>query len=402
MSSESISYDAFRQEVRAFLQRKLPEDLRFGILNHRRLGKADFLRWQRILFEQGWVAPGWPKERGGAGWDVMQRHIFDEECALAGAPETQPFGLRMIAPVLMRFGTEAQCARYLPRILDGSDWWCQGYSEPGSGSDLASLRTRAVLDGDHFVVNGQKTWTTYGQYANLMFCLVRTDPAAKAQRGISFLLIDMTTPGVTVRPIQTLDGDCEINDVFLDNVRVARENLVGDLNAGWTCAKYLLSHERTGAARVGRAKREMAFLRQRAAQRIETGERLIDDACVARDLARLEVDLLALEHTALRMLPIITGETGHGAEASLLKFMGTSMAHAIVEQSVRCLGPHAQAHLPVDMDNVGRSSAEPAPGERPDWAQALAGFHLNLRKISIYGGTDEVQKNILAKAALGL
>lgn len=398
---ETIDDGAFRAEVRAFLRDHLPQDLRQAVLNHRRLVKADFLRWQAILHTRGWVAPGWPKERGGTGWSVMQRHIFDEECALAGAPEVPPFGVRMVAPVLMRHGTPAQCDRFLPRILDGRDWWCQGYSEPGSGSDLASLRTRAEVHDDHFVVNGHKTWTTYAQYADWMFCLVRTDPAAKAQRGISFLLIDMKSPGVTVRPIRTLDGDCEINDVFLDDVRVPRENLVGELNAGWTCAKYLLSHERTGAARVGRAKREMAFLRERAAQRVESGRRLIDDPCVARDLARLEVDLLALEHTALRLLPTIAGETGHGAEASVLKFMGTSMAHAITEQSVRCLGPHAQPWLEDDMESSSAAEA-PAPGDRPDWAQALTGFHLNLRKISIYGGTDEVQKNIIAKAALGL
>jgi len=247
--------ETFRQEVRNFLHTQLPEPLRQSVLQHRRLGKQDFLDWLAILNRRGWAAPGWPVAYGGTGWSVMQRHIFDEENALAGAPEVPPFGVRMIAPVLMKFGTDRQRARYLPRILSGEDWWCQGYSEPGAGSDLASLKTRAEVQGDHFVVTGQKTWTTYGQYANKMFCLVRTDPAAQKQRGISFLLIDMDSPGVTVRPIQTLDGDHEINEVFLDEVKVPLTNLVGELNQGWTCAKYLLSHERTGAARVGRAKR---------------------------------------------------------------------------------------------------------------------------------------------------
>ena len=400
--TESIDLAAMRAEVRAFLREQLPDDLRHAVLNHRRLGKQDFLRWQAILHARGWAAPAWPEEYGGTGWNVMQRHVFDEECALAGAPEVPPFGVRMVAPVLMRYGTPAQRQHYLPRILDGSDWWCQGYSEPGSGSDLASLKTRAVIDGEHFVVDGQKTWTTYAQYADMMFCLVRTDPDAKAQRGISFLLIDMRSPGVTVRPIRTLDGDREINEVFLDGVRVPRENLVGELHGGWSCAKYLLSHERTGAARVGRAKREMAFLRERAATRSEAGRALIDDPCMARDIARLEVDLLALEHTALRMLPVIDQDRGHGAEASILKFMGTSVAQAIVETSTRCLGVFAHPALPQDLAPAAGTPPEPALAGRPEWAVGLAGFHLNLRKISIYGGTDEVQKNIIAKSALGL
>lgn len=399
---ESTASMAFRDEIRAFLRDQLPSDLRHAVLHHRRLGKEDYLRWHAILRERGWVAPAWPREHGGPGWSVMQRHVFDEECALAGAPEIPPFGVRMIGPVLMRYGTPEQRARYLPRILDGQDWWCQGYSEPGAGSDLASLKTRAVQDGDAFVVNGQKTWTTYAQHADMMFCLARTDPEAKAQRGISFLLIDMRSPGVTVRPIRTLDGDCEINEVFLDDVRVPRENLVGELHGGWTCAKYLLSHERTGAARVGRAKREMAFLRERAAARRVDGAALLEDPCVAQELARLDVDLLALEHTALRMLPLIAEERGHGAEASLLKYMGTSVAQAITAQSVRCLGVHAQAFAPEDMQRESPGCQAEGLGERPDWAAGLAAFHLNLRKISIYGGTDEIQKNIIAKTVWGL
>ena len=250
----SFAVEAFRDEVRAFLAEQLPVDLRRKVLEHKRLKKEDFLHWQSILRSRGWAAPNWPSEYGGTGWSLAQRLVFDDECAIAGAPETVPFGLRMVAPVLMKYGTQQQKDHYLPRILSGEDWWCQGYSEPESGSDLASLRTCAELKDGEFIVHGRKTWTTYAQYADMMFCLVRTDPQAKAQSGISFLLIDMRSAGVTVRPIRTIDGDTEINEVFLDGVRVPEANLVGELNRGWTCAKYLLSHERFGAARVGRCK----------------------------------------------------------------------------------------------------------------------------------------------------
>ncbi|WP_409450616.1 acyl-CoA dehydrogenase family protein [Aquabacterium sp. J223] len=390
--------DAFRREVRAFLAAELPQDLRRSVLQHRRLGKEEFLRWHRILHARGWAAPAWPVEHGGPGWSVLQRHVFDEECAVAGAPDVPPFGTRMLGPVLMRFGTPAQVSRFLPRILRGDDWWCQGYSEPGAGSDLASLKTRAVLDGDHFVVDGQKTWTTYAQYADWMFCLVRTDPAAKAQRGISFLLIDMRSPGVGVRPIRTLDGDVEINEVFLDRVRVPRDNLVGTLHDGWSCAKYLLTHERTGAARVGRAKRELAFLREVAAAHRVDGRALRDDPVFAHDLQRLEVEVLALEHTALRLLQASAGGGGHGAEASILKLLGGRAAQAIAEKSVEAAGALALRF------RAGQFAPcrDGEPEDEDGWAAPLAGYHLNLRKISIYGGTDEVQKNIIAKAALGL
>lgn len=397
MSGKSI--EAFRSEVRDFLQAHLPSELSRSVLLHRRLRKEDFVRWHRILHARGWAAPGWPVEFGGPGWSVLQRHVFDEECAIAGAPEVPPFGVRMVAPVLMKFGTRAQQQRYLPRILGAEDWWCQGYSEPGAGSDLASLRTRAEIDGDSFVVQGQKTWTTYAQYADMMFCLVRTDPGAKPQRGISFILIDMRSPGVHVRPIRTLDGDCEINEVFLDDVRVPRENLVGNLNEGWTCAKYLLSHERTGAARVGRAKRELTFLESVATQRMVGGGRLIDDAVFGQELARLKMDVMALEETALRLLDAVSQGRGHGAEASILKLLGTAVAQAIAAKSVEVAGENA---LPFRQEDFEPCRAAAEASEEADWAATLAGFHLNLRKISIYGGTDEVQKNIIAKTALGL
>ena len=242
---------AFREEIRAFLRDELPPELSEKVRSNRELTKPDMERWHAILNARGWLAAGWPEEHGGPGWDAVQRHIFEEECALAHAPRVVPFGVTMLGPVLMRFGTPEQKAHWLPRILSGEDWWCQGYSEPGAGSDLASLKTRAVRDGDHYVVDGQKTWTTLGQHADMIFCLVRTDPDAKAQEGISFLLIDMNTPGVEVRPIVLLDGSAEVNEVWLSDVRVPAENLVGEENRGWTIAKYLLGHERSNIAGVG-------------------------------------------------------------------------------------------------------------------------------------------------------
>jgi alkylation response protein AidB-like acyl-CoA dehydrogenase len=390
--------EAFRATVREFLATSLPDDLRHKVIEHKRLDKQDLLRWHEILRARGWVAPNWPVEHGGTGWSVMQRHVFEEECAVAGAPETVPFGLRMVAPVIMAYGTEKQKSRYLPRILSGEDWWCQGYSEPGSGSDLASLKTRAELKDGVFVVNGQKTWTTYAQYADMMFCLVRTDFEAKAQAGISFLLIDMQIPGISVRPIRTLDGDVEINEVFFDNVEVPAANLVGELNKGWTCAKYLLSHERFGAARIGRSKRELAFLKRATLGRRVDGNALASDPVWAQDVARLEIDMLALEHTNLRLMERVQRGVGNGAEASVLKLLGTSLAQAITEYQVEAAGIHA---LPFRQEAF--SQQEPQAGQlSPAWAGTLAGFYLNLRKISIYGGTDEVQKNIIAKVALGL
>ena len=259
---------AFRDQVRAFLEAELPSDLQHKVLNHLRLGKDDYVRWHKILARQGWVAPGWPKEYGGPGWTPAQRHIFDEESARAGTPQIMPFGVNMVAPVIMAFGSQAQKDHYLPRILSCEDWWCQGYSEPGAGSDLASLKTTAVRgrddEGDHYIVNGQKTWTTLAQHADMIFCLVRTDPGVRKQEGISFLLIDMHSPGITVRPIIMLDEDHEVNEVFFDNVRVPAANLVGQENRGWTYAKYLLGHERTGIAAVGRSKRELARLKRLA------------------------------------------------------------------------------------------------------------------------------------------
>lgn len=381
----------FRADVRRFIQRHLPTDLQSKVMAHQRLGKEDFLRWHRILFEQGWVAPGWPKAFGGAAWTIEQRNIFDEECGLAGAPETQPFGLRMVGPVIMAYGSPWQKAHFLPRILSGEDWWCQGYSEPGAGSDLASLRTRARRQGDHYLISGQKTWTTYAQHADMMFCLARTDPQAKPQEGISFFLIDMRSPGVSLRPIRTLDGGEEINEVFLDDVAVPLSHLVGEENRGWTYAKYLLSHERFGAARVGRAKRELGLLKTMARQCIRQGRSALEDPILARRVTLLEIDTLALEQTNLRLIDQDKRGAGHGAEASMLKYLGSTLAQRISEVQLDLAGPLGLAYRSELLD------AE-MPGQT---LQSVPGFYLNLRKISIYGGTDEVQKNIIAKLALG-
>ncbi|MEO7031780.1 MAG: acyl-CoA dehydrogenase family protein, partial [Herbaspirillum sp.] len=317
---------AFRDQVSSYLEQNLPADLQHKIQNHKRLHRDDFVRWHKILAKQGWVAPAWPVEYGGTGWSAVQRHIWEEECARAGTAPILPFGVSMVAPVIMAFGNEAQKKYYLPRILSCEDWWCQGYSEPGSGSDLASLKTRAELmhdaSGDYYLVNGQKTWTTLGQHADMMFCLVRTDTGVRKQEGISFLLIDMKTPGITVRPIITLDEDHEVNEVFLDNVKVPVENRIGEENKGWTYAKYLLGHERTGIAAVGRSKRELRFLKRVATAHLKNGKPLLDDPVFANKVASLEIELMALEVTVLR---VVSSASKPGPEASLLKVKGTEV-----------------------------------------------------------------------------
>lgn len=388
---------AFRATVRAFLQEHLPADLRRKVMQHQRLTKDDFLRWHRILHAQGWVAPNWPRAHGGTEWSIAQRNAFDEECALAGAPETVPFGLRMVAPVIMAYGSDWQKQHFLPRILSGQDWWCQGYSEPGAGSDLASLKTRAVRrDDGSFVVNGQKTWTTYAQYADMMFCLARTSADGKPQEGITFLLLDMRSPGVSVRPIRTLDGGEEINEVFLDNVEVPASHLVGEVGRGWTYGKYLLSHERFGAARVGRAKRELGILQRIAAQRRLGDRPVASDPAIALRLAQLDIDTLALEHLNLQLIARAQSAQANGAEASILKYVGSRLAQEISEAQVDVAGMDGIACHGASLD-APEGDAEPS---LDDTLQALPGFYLNLRKISIYGGTDEVQKNIIAKLAL--
>ncbi|WP_322401969.1 acyl-CoA dehydrogenase family protein [Massilia luteola] len=390
---------AFRDQVRAFIEAELPADLRHKVDNHLRLQKDDYVRWHRILARQGWAAPGWPREYGGPGWTPVQRHIFDEECARAGTPPVLPFGVNMVAPVIMAFGSQAQKDYYLPRILSCEDWWCQGYSEPGAGSDLASLKTTAVLarddDGDHYVVNGQKTWTTLAQYADMIFCLVRTDPGVRKQEGISFLLIDMHAPGVTVRPIIMLDEDHEVNEVFFDNVRVPVSNLVGQENKGWTYAKYLLGHERTGIAAVGRSKRELARLKVLARREQKDGRPLLLDPLFAAKVADLEIELMALEMTVLRVLA--DAHKAPGPEASVLKVRGTEIQQRLSALMVEAAGPLA---LPFDAAYLDGAREHSAIDD--DFAAPLLPHYFNVRKTSIYGGSNEIQRNIIAQMILGL
>ena len=303
---------AFREEVRAFLREKLPAPIRDKVLNGYELSREDHVLWQRTLHERGWGGVGWPKQFGGPGWNSVQQYIFDEETAQAGAPRLIPFGTKMVAPVIMAFGNAAQQQRFLPPISSGAEWWCQGYSEPGAGSDLASLKTRAVLQGDHYIVNGQKTWNTLGQYADWIFCLVRTDTAAKQQSGISFLLIDMKSPGITVRPITLLDGGHEVNEIWFEDVKVPVENRIGEENKGWTYAKFLLGHERTNIAGIGGAKRELSRLKRIAASEAKNGRPLIEDPLFAAHIAQVEIDLWALEITNLRVLSEERGSKAPG------------------------------------------------------------------------------------------
>lgn len=382
----------FRDQVRAFLRTELPADIAAKVRLGKRLGKEDHQRWQRILNGRGWYAANWPVEHGGTGWSLVQKHIFEEECAAYGAPRPISFGVNMVAPVIIEFGTPEQKARYLPRILDGRDWWCQGYSEPGAGSDLASLKTRAERDGDHYIVNGQKTWTTLGQHANMIFCLVRTDSEARQQQGISFLLIDMATPGIDVRPIVTLDGEHEVNEVFFDNVRVPVANRIGSENQGWTCAKYLLTHERTGQAGIGQSKAALAHLK-----RVATREGVLDDPLLRAQIAELEMQLMAIEMSTLRILAAARAGGVPGAESSILKIKGSEIRQAISHLLRKVIGPYA---LPYLEDELSPDfSGEPL---HADYSAAPACQYFNLRKLSIYGGSNEIQKNIVAKQILDL
>ena len=389
---------AFRDEVRTFLNEKLPKDISSKVKEHKRLGKEDTIRWQKILNEQGWLALHWPKEHGGTGWSPIQKHIFEEECAEAGAPTVLPFGVNMVAPVIIKFGTQEQKDYYLPRILRSDDWWCQGYSEPGAGSDLAGLKTRAVRDGDHYIVNGQKTWTTLGQHANMIFCLVRTDPDAKKQEGISFLLIDMEkSEGITVRPLITLDGEHEVNEVFFEDVKVPVENLVGEENKGWTCAKYLLTFERTGIAGVGSSKAALAHLKQVAREQQVNGKPLIEEPHFRSRLADVEMELMSLEMTNLRTVAAAEAGGVPGAESSFLKIMGTELRQEITDLFRRAAGPHALPFLPEQL--AGDFDGETVG---PEFAGSVASRYFNFRKLSIFGGSNEIQKNIISKMILGL
>jgi alkylation response protein AidB-like acyl-CoA dehydrogenase len=387
---------AFREDVRRFLEDKLDSRLRDKVRNGQRLDKSDYENWHAALNARGWLAVTWPQEYGGTGWNAVQRHIFEEECCAAGAPRIVPFGLNMLGPVLMKFGSQAQRDYYLPRILDGSDWWCQGYSEPGAGSDLASLRTRAIRKGDVYIVDGQKTWTTLGQYADRIFCLVRTSTDGKPQEGISFLLIDMQTPGIEVRPIVLLDGEQEVNEVFFDNVQVPVENLVGEENQGWTYAKYLLTHERTGIAGVGFSTTALDDLKRVARVQLKNGRPLAEDPYFAARMARVEIDLEAMKTTNLRIIAAAAMGSAPGVESSMLKIKGTVIRQEINDLTRRALGPYA---LPFVSEALDAGHNEEAIG--PDYANPVANQYFNNRKLSIFGGSNEIQKNIIAKS-LGL
>jgi len=388
---------AFRDDVRMFMRTALPEPIRRKMVEMRRLVKQDLVTWQRVLNAKGWAVPHWPVAWGGTGWSPVKQYIFREELQQAPAPDPLQFGVNMVGPVIIAFGSEAQKRRHLPRIANLDEWWCQGFSEPGAGSDLASLKTAARHDGDAYIVNGQKTWTTMAQYADWIFCLVRTDPAARKQQGISFLLIDMKTPGITVRPIQTIDGGHEVNEVFFDDVRVPLENRVGEENRGWDYAKFLLGNERTGIARIGASKARIRRLKEIAALESAGGRPLIEDERFRMKIAAVEVELKALEMTELRVVTADRDRNGPDPASSVLKIKGTEIQQAISELLLEAAGPYG---LPEETRQDSERWNEPAIG--PDWAAPLAPHYFNWRKASIYGGSNEIQKNIIAKAILGL
>ena len=386
----------FQREVRAVIEERLPADIRTKVERFLALGKDDFRRWQDILAERGWLVYSWPVEHGGTGWSPVQGYIFEEEMGRARAPRIMPFGPKMVGPVICTFGSDAQKAKYLPAIAANEAWWCQGYSEPDAGSDLASLRTRAVRDGDHYVVNGTKTWTTAAHWADMMFCLVRTDTEVKPQEGISFLLLDMRDPGVEVRPIVTMDGGREINTVYLTDVKVPVENRVGEENRGWTYAKFLLGHERFGIARLSESKARLAYLKDIARRHRVGGALLADDDNFMRSVAETEIELTALEYTELRALMDAEQGKAPGVEANMLKIRGTDVQQKISEMMMKAMGYYALPFVPEAME-YGWNEAPIGP----EYAAGLAPTYFNMRKTSIYGGTNEIQRNIIAKTVLG-
>lgn len=385
---------AFQQEVREFLSTKLPEHISSAVRAGGELTRDLIQEWHQILSAKGWLATTWPKEHGGTGWTPVEKHIFDEECNRVYAPRIVPFGLAMLGAVIINFGNDKQKREVLPKVLSTEDWWCQGYSEPGAGSDLASLKTKAERDGDHYVINGQKTWTTLGQHANKIFCLVRTDPNVKPQSGISFVLVDLDTPGIEMRPIRLIEGGHEVNEVFFTDVRVPVENLVGEENKGWTIAKFLLTHERTGIAGVGNSMQALEEVKALARTVVRDGKPLMNDPLFASRIAKVEVDLEAMKITNLRML-FQANKQGHpGPETSILKIKGTLIGQELYDLARRALGP----------------SAAPFPGHITDGNLALspqdsannAAEYFNHRKTSIFGGSNEIQRNILTKTMLEL
>lgn len=382
---------AFRDDVRTWIRANLPDDLRDKVMNYDQLEREDFQRWHRILAQKGWAAPHWPEEWGGTNWTAVQRYIFEEECTAAGCPTQLPTSVPMCGPVLLRFGSEEQKKRFLPGIYSGDEVWCQGYSEPEAGSDLASLKTSAVRQGDQYIVNGQKIWTSFAHYADWIFCLVRTNPdAPKKQHGISFLLIDMKTPGITVRPLLLMSETYDLNEVFFDNVKVPVENLVHEEGDGWTVAKYLLGYERLNTGEIGASKRDLATLKKWAARQRKNGKPLIDEPRFQDKLSRVEVELMALEVTNLRFLDQLQRGREIGAEVSLLKIRGTEIQQALTELMLDVAGPLTMPAYPLEETDFDQTTAN------------LAQRYCNYRKTSIYAGSNEIQRNIIAKMSLGL
>tara|TARA_B110000211_G_scaffold206338_1_gene241268 strand:+ start:1909 stop:3102 length:1194 start_codon:yes stop_codon:yes gene_type:complete len=387
---------AFRDEVRDFFATEFDAETAHKLSGVQTADyKPAIVSWQKKLNAKGWIAPGWPKEYGGTGWSATQKFIYETERGAAGIPDVVPFGLKMVAPVIFTFGTEEQKARFLPSILSSDDWWCQGYSEPGAGSDLAALSTTAEYAGDNYLVNGAKIWTTFAQYADWIFCLVRTTKGMRKQQGISFLLIDMKTPGVTVKPIVTIDGKHSLNEVHFENVLVPTDNLIGEQDKGWTYAKALLAHERTGMAEVADSKRMLRTLKQRATEEVNGGEAMINDPVFQLRLSDIEMELMALEYTELRVFASMAGGGMPGPESSLLKIKGTEISQAIHELQLQLAGSYGGALQAIQGD---LSSDELGH----DYAHEARGKYMYGRAATIYGGSNEVQRNVIAKAVLGL
>ncbi|MBU8544940.1 MULTISPECIES: acyl-CoA dehydrogenase family protein [Roseomonadaceae] len=389
---------AFRDELRKFFRSEIPISIRRKVSEGRALAREDYVTSQRILHAKGLATPNWPVQWGGQDWTPVQRYIYVEELQAAAVPQPLGFNVNMVGPVIATFGSEAQKQRFLPSTANLDIWWAQGFSEPGAGSDLASLKTTARREGDEFIINGQKTWTTLGQYADWIFCLVRTDSSVKKQAGISFILIDMKTPGITLRPIITIDGGHEVNEVFFDEVRVPAENLVGELNKGWDYAKFLLSNERIGIARIGMTKERLARVKRLARETLAGEGTVWDDPDFRRRLAWSEIELKALEITQMRVVAAQRGKASDKPDpsSSILKIKGSEIQQASTQLLVDVAGPYAMPR--PDRDEEGLN----LPSVGPDWADAAAPLFFNYRKVSIYGGSNEIQRNIIAKAFLGL
>lgn len=380
---------SFRDELRNFYRTEIPADIRDRVKYGRELSRADIVTSHKILNDHGLAVPNWPVEWGGKDWTPIQRHIWQDELQLASVPEPLTFNAQMVGPVIAQFGSQELKERFLPPTAALDIWWCQGFSEPDAGSDLAALRTTAVRDGDSYIVNGQKIWTTLGQYADWIFCLVRTDPnAPKKQAGISFLLFDVTSPGVTIRPIKLIDGGYEVNEVFFENVRVPADQLVGAENQGWAYAKFLLGNERTGITGVGRTKVKLGVAKEYARQTTAGAGTLLADPVFAARIAELENELLALELTQLRVVSNSSDGKPNPA-SSVLKLRGSELQQAATELLLDIAGQDA---LPVDAADIAS----------PDWAQRSGPGYLNYRKTTIYGGSSEVQRTIIASTILGL